>query len=125
MRIGVMNGVEPMPGPALTVPRRSQQTIDDRGKGVGRFVVEERAYFLGCGRQAGQIEGDAPQEIALVRALRRMHPFAFELGQNEKVDRRFLPSLGFCWWNSVFAERLQRPDFFFRTGCHWIFASNG
>jgi len=50
--VGVAGNVEPMPAPALAVPRRSQQPIDDSGEGVGRFVSNKSGDFFGFGRQS-------------------------------------------------------------------------
>ena len=73
--------------------RRNQLALDDFGKGVGRFIAEERRDLLWFGRQTDQVEVGAANERAFVRLRRRSQAFGFQFGQNESVYWRLPPAL--------------------------------
>ena len=62
VRVGVAGLVEPEPPPPLAVMGRGQQAIDQALVGVGPGVGQEGVDLLGAGRQAGQVERNAPQQ---------------------------------------------------------------
>ena len=82
-RLGVAHQVEPVPAPALAEVRRGQQPVHHLLVGVGDVVVEEGVDFVGRRRQADQVEGDAPQQRALVGGGRGRQLLLFELGEDE------------------------------------------
>ena len=62
-----VNGVEPVPRPALAVARRAQQTIDEALVRTRIGVAFKRARLGGRRRQAREAEVNAPDEGAAIR----------------------------------------------------------
>ena len=92
VRIGVARDVEPVGGHALAVGRRRQQAIDDALVGVGGAVGEERVDLGRRRRQAGQVEGHAPQPGLARRLGRRLPALRLERGQHEPIDLAACPA---------------------------------
>ena len=69
--LGKPHQVEPVPSPPHAVVRRCEQPLDDPLVSGGRVVGEKVVDFLRRRREAGQIEGDPPQERAAVGRRRR------------------------------------------------------
>jgi hypothetical protein len=44
---------------------RGQQSLDDLGEGVGRFVALEGCAFFGSRRQADQVKGGSTDKVGL------------------------------------------------------------
>ena len=65
--LGESHDVEPVPRPAFAVMRGAEQTLDDSAERARRIVAQERGYLRRSGREPGEIERDAPQQIALAR----------------------------------------------------------
>ena len=85
-RVGVAHQVEPVAAPALAVPRRREQAVDELFVGVGRLVVDELLHLLGRGRQAVQVEIGAAGEGAAVGFGSEVEFLLLELGEDEGVD---------------------------------------
>ena len=60
--IGVARGIQPDAAPALAVVGRGQQAVDLLLVGVRAAVLEECIDFFDGGRQAYEVEAEAPQE---------------------------------------------------------------
>ncbi len=91
--VGVAGEVEPRPGPALAVARRGEQAIDDALVGAGLRVRGERVDLGGRRRQAGEVEGDAPQQRLAIGLGRRRQLLVIQPRENEPIDRRAHPGL--------------------------------
>ena len=89
--IGKASGVEPRDRHPLAVVGRTEQAIDSPFVCVRRGVVKERRNFAGRGRQAYQIERHAAQQGCLVGLPLRRQSGAFQVGQDEIVDRVAAP----------------------------------
>ena len=70
--VGVADDVEPVPAPALAIPGRGQQAIDDPRERFGRSIGEEGVDLLGRRRQADQVERGPPDQRASVGRRRRV-----------------------------------------------------
>ena len=96
LRLGAHAGRSP--------PRRganlSMEAVDDFGEGVGGFVVFEFADFGEGGREAGEIEVGAADEVAAGGGFVRGDLFGFEFVVDESVDRA-----------GVFGDGLEGPEF--------------
>ncbi len=92
--VAVAGHVEPVAAPALAIGRRGEEAVDDLGEGLGRGVLFEGCDLGGGRRQAGEIEGGATDQGALVGHGRGRHALLFELGEDEAVDVGFGPGLG-------------------------------
>ena len=92
VRVGIAGDVEPVPAPPLAVARRRQQTLDHPFVGVGPLVGEERVDLGRGRRQAGQVEGDPPQQLTPAGGGDRGKPLRLEPGQDEPVDRAARPA---------------------------------
>ena len=89
--IGVAGNVQPVPSPALAVPGRGQQAVDQMGKAVGCRVGFEPVDLFGRRGNAREIDGRAADQGTLVGLGRGGHSGRFEPGQNERIDRRADP----------------------------------
>ena len=67
--------------PAFPVLRRGEQFIHKLFVGIGRFIVQEIVELCFGGRQANQIQIDAPRQGELARILRVAESFRFQLLQ--------------------------------------------
>ncbi len=85
--IGVPGDVEPVPPPALAIPRRGQQAVDQAGIGVGGRIGLEGGDLLGGRRQPEQVERDAADQGPPVGGRRRRQRGGLEPGQDEAVER--------------------------------------
>ena len=81
-----------MASPALAVVGRREQAVDDFAPRFGRGVGEEVSQFRGRGRQPGDVEGDAAQEVGFGSGCGRDEFAGFESGEEEEVDRRGWPA---------------------------------
>ena len=72
VRVGIAGEVEPAPCPAFAIAGRSQQAVDELLVGVRRFIVYVRVGFLGRGRDASEVEGDAAHEHVAIGFGRRL-----------------------------------------------------
>ena len=75
-----------MPGPALAVPRRSQQPVHHPGESARGGVGQEGLHVVRSGRQPGQVVGGAAQQHPLGGRWGRFQPRGFQPGQHEGVD---------------------------------------
>ena len=85
--VSVANDVEPVAAPVFAVVRRSEQSVDDGGKCVGRLVGNEGVDLVGGRRQTGERERRAADERGPVGDGRRPETAGFELGQDKGIDR--------------------------------------
>ena len=69
--VGIAHHVEPLGAPALTVMRAGEQPVDHLFVRVGRLVLQERIHIGGRRRQAGEIEGDPPDQAAAIERVGR------------------------------------------------------
>ena len=60
--VGKANDIEPRHRHAFAVVRRFQQLIDQAFIGPRTWVAEEVLYLIGSGREASQVEAEAPRE---------------------------------------------------------------
>ena len=63
VRVPVAGEVEPMPSPALSVVRRSQQVVDHLLPGIGGLISQEGFDLSWRGRQSDQVKVGAADEI--------------------------------------------------------------
>ena len=110
--VGVARDVEPEAAPAFAVARRGQQAVQHFGVGLRRFVGEERVYFIGVGRQTGQVERGAPDQRALVGGRVGFNAFGFEFRTHEAVDGRQRGMVFFQNWNGRSHGLFERPKIF-------------
>ena len=68
------------------------------------------AISSGGGREAGQIQGRAADQVVPVGLPHRLHPLLFQARQNEAVDRRARPSRILYLGRRRILERQQRPE---------------
>ena len=73
--IGVAHHVQPAHRLLLRIARRGQQAIHQLLVRVGRRVLLEGRDFLGCRRNAGEIQRHAASQRAPVGLRRRLQPF--------------------------------------------------
>ena len=106
----VAGDVEPDAAPALAVVRRCEQAVDHFGEGVGRGVFFEGRDFFGRGRQAGQVEASAADQVVLAGGLDGLEPFLFEFREHEAVDRGLGPARVLDGGRRRILERQQRPE---------------
>ena len=85
--VGVAHEVEPGAGHALSVSRRGQQAVDELIVGLGFLVLNEGGDLFRRGREAGQVEGDAPDEHGALGFTGGSEAFLGETGFEEAVDR--------------------------------------
>ena len=85
--VGVAHEVEPGAGHALSVSRRGQQSVDELIVGLGFLVLNEGGDLFRRGREAGQVEGDAPDEHGALGFTGGSEAFLGETGFEEAVDR--------------------------------------
>ena len=64
---GKADHVEPVPRPALTKMRRRKQPIDESLVSIRPRVSHELGHFIGCGRQANQIERQPSKQRHTIR----------------------------------------------------------
>ena len=86
VRVGVARGVEPLQRHALAVVRRGQQTVDHALVGIGPFIGEERTHLLHGRRQAGQVEGHAPEQGRWIGLGRHGEPLRSQCLRDERID---------------------------------------
>ena len=67
MRLTEVDDVEPMPGPALPIPRRGEQTVDQAFIRIGCRVRDEELQLVGRGRKTEQIETEAADQRGPIR----------------------------------------------------------
>ena len=91
VRFAEMHHVEPVPSPALAVPRRIEQSVDQVFVGVLGPVRQKRCDFGGSGRQAGEIVGEPADERPLVSLGRRGQFLFVQFGRDERIDGRTNP----------------------------------
>ena len=108
-RSGVAGHVQPMPAPALTVPRGCEQAVHQPGKGALPGVGPEHLDLRCGGRQPMEIELNAAKESELAGLFRRLDAAFFEFGQNEAIDRRLSPMQVFNRGRLSRAQRLEGP----------------
>ena len=84
--LGVADQVEPVPGPALAVLRRSQQPVHHPGEGARGGVGQKGLHFVRSGRQPGQVVIGAAQQHPLGGRRGGFQPGGFQPGQHEGVD---------------------------------------
>ena len=92
--VAVAGDVEPVAAPALAVGRRCEETVDHLGEGLGGGVLFEGGDLGGGGRKAGEVEGGATDQGALVRHGSGLQTLLHKLGEDEAVDVGFGPGLG-------------------------------
>ena len=85
--VGVAGEVQPLHRHVLAVVRRSEETVEGLGPGVGRFVGEERLQVGIGGRQAGEVEGGASEQRGLGGFTVRLQALGGETLGEEGVDR--------------------------------------
>ena len=107
--IGIADDVEPVPPPALAIPRRGQQPLDHGLKGLGRLIGEKGCHLLGGRREADQIKRRPAEERAFVGRLARAQARCLEAGEDEAVDRTMWPSLAGHPRRLFVAHRLESP----------------
>ena len=90
--IGVARRVEPVAAPTLAVVRRIEQPPDLLLVGILAVVVQIGVDFVERGRQADEVEAQAPQQGFFRRPRRRRKPFLFQPREHEPVDRIYGPS---------------------------------
>ena len=86
-RVGEADDIEPGGGHAFAVMRRSQQSVDELGVGLGRRVLHEGVDFFRRGRQAQQVGMEATGEGATIRFGGGRDALGLESGGDEGVDR--------------------------------------
>ncbi len=87
VRVGVAGDIEPVAAPFFTVVRREQQPVDDFFEGIRRWVGEEGINLVRRGRQAGEVEGGAADEHALLGGRGERKALFGEFYADEGVDR--------------------------------------
>ena len=60
--VAVTPDVHPVPAPALPITRTGEQLGHNLVIGIGRLIGKKCAQFIACGRQADEVEVDAPQQ---------------------------------------------------------------
>ena len=108
-RVGEARHVQPMAAPGLAILRRAEQAIHHFRECVFGLVGQERVDFLGRGRQARQVVGDAPQQGQLRRRWRRLDSLLFQLRQDESINRTLDPLLVLHPGRSVILHGLKGP----------------
>ena len=82
-----MGKIQPVLRPPLAIPGTREQPVDEPFVSVGPRVGQKRGDFFGSGGQAGQVIGHAADQGDPI-SLRRVGKLgAFQLGQDEPVDR--------------------------------------
>src|ERR1700730_18332940 len=76
---------------------------------IWRFVSYEGVHFRGSGRQASEIEGDAPQQSSSICFSRRFQPLGFQARQREIVDGILQPGFIFDLWYCWTFGRIEGP----------------
>ena len=87
VRLTVVDDIEPVTGPSLSIPRGSKQPIHHMFIGLRVAVTDEPLDVVGAGREPMQIEMKPSDEGTSVRFRRRSQPVGPELVDNETVDR--------------------------------------
>ena len=89
--------------------RRCQQAIHQTLVGVRIGVRLEGRGLPGGRRQAGQVEGKAPDQCAAIGLRSRRPSGGFQAGEDETVERRAAPSSVGHHRNRRLAHRLESP----------------
>src|SRR5439155_26537929 len=84
--VAVTPDVHPVAAPALAVLRTLEKAIDDLLVSFRVAITEKGVQFLGCRRQADQIEVDAAQKDGAARLRPGFQAVPFVEGGNERVD---------------------------------------
>ncbi len=71
-----------------------EQGIDQSGALVRRWVVEEGRPFVGCGKEADEIEVGAPEKSAVVERRRPGEVLFLQVARDESVDGMISPVAG-------------------------------
>ena len=83
--ISVTGKVKPMPAPAFTVCRGSEQFINHFFKRIGGSIIQK---FLDCHRTRGQayeVKIDPTHQGSFIGLGRRFELFGFETGKHESI----------------------------------------
>ena len=87
VRVGVAGQIEPAASPSAR--RSAARRADGRlacSYASGDLSSRNASTSAGVGRQAGEIERDAPQQSGFVGFRRRLETFFLEARQNESID---------------------------------------
>ena len=121
--VGVTGNVEPVATPALAVSGGSEEAVDGIGNcrlpiadwGVGAL---ESFDFLGCRREAGEVEGHAADEGTRVGGGIGRKALLVEAGEDEAVEGLLAPGVGLGGGWLWVGEELEGPVFSHRGGVH-------
>ena len=100
-----------MAGPAFAVVRAGEEMVDDFGEGVGGLIFFKGLDCGEGGREAGEIEVGAADEIAFGGRLVGREFFGIELGGDEVVEGRGGPLRVLHRWESRFGDGQVGPEF--------------
>ncbi len=110
--VGVAGEVEPDAGPALAVAGAGEESVDEALVGVGGMVGEEGVDLVGGWREAGEVEGDAPDEGVPVGAGGGAEALGLEAGEDEAVEVALAPGLVLHIGERVAEDGLEGPVVF-------------
>ena len=95
VRLGEVDNVHPVPGPALAIARAGQEAIDQPLIGVVAGVVQKHGQFFRRGLQSREIETHAANQRAAVRPRRMGKGRSPSLANtNASIGLRTVPPLG-------------------------------
>ena len=82
--------------PANSVPNvhrngGGEQAVNDRGKGIGRIIVQKIFYLLLGSAAAQSNQKSRDESVCFIRERIGLHSIVLKLGQNKGVHRRFYP----------------------------------
>ncbi len=105
--VDVAGGIQPVPCPALTEVRRSEEAVDQPLPGPRGLVFQELPQHFPGRRQTGEAKGDAPGQHRAGRARGEGESPGLELREDEGIHRGIHLAPGFR--HARVAQRLPRP----------------
>src|SRR5262245_7571313 len=101
--------VQPVPGPALTVPGGLEKFVDHLCESARRFILQKRLDVFWRGWDPDQIEIRPADERSLCAGRVGTDAAILQLGQDESVDVRLRPFLILNLWRRYPEKRLVSP----------------
>ena len=104
--VRITGGIQPGQSHSFTVLGARHQTIDNRFIRFVAGIIQKRVYFLGRGRQSGQVDRQTLYQRRSISLGRRRNPFLLKPGQDKSIDRSTDP----CGLSNRWFRRANRSD---------------